>query len=97
MILTIRSISSMFEDILRKLNAWENKGVRVLKNGTKLICHVPLVAPQAWLHEIYCPLRENEIRKLQAKLGRQLPEEFISFLRITNELNVFSDSLARAG
>jgi len=78
-------------DFLRK---WESKGKRELLNGTKLICPVPHIAPQAWLHQIYAQLSELQIIELEKELPISLPKDFKDFLSHANGINIFSDSLS---
>ena len=86
-----------FLAIQRKLDEARLLGSRTLANGAQLIGHVPHVAPQAYLHTIYAPLDEPEISSIEQQLGRKLPEDFRDFLRTTNGLKVFSDSLSIDG
>lgn len=83
-----------FEKILEVLKYWEAFGKKQTSNGTILICHVPLVATDAWLHEIYSPLSEENISKLETQLQKFLPTELKQFYRVANGINIFSDSLS---
>ena len=83
-----------FEFILANLKKWKNGGIKTLENGTELICHVPHVAPQAWLHKVYAKLSEEKIDKIRKELGVELPADFIEFLKCANGINIFSDSLS---
>lgn len=84
----------IYNNIIMALEKWNTCGERILDNGTKIICHVPHVAPQAWLHEIYNPLNSNDVEKLQDRLGKQLQEDYRQFLLLSNGINIFSDSLS---
>jgi len=84
-------------EVMRILNKWGNTSERVLANGTKQICHVPYVAPEAWLHEIYAGISEEDINGLEAKLQIQLPTEYREFLGNSNGINIFSDNLSICG
>lgn len=75
------------------LKKWENKGKKVLSNGTIQICHVPHVGSEAWLHELYVGLDRNQIDQLQKSIPVSLPESYKEFLKHYNGLNIFSDSL----
>ena len=79
--------------ILSVLNKYEGGGKRELENGTKLICHVPHLAPEAWLHEIYVNLSEKQINELENNIPVPLPTDYREFLKICNGINIFSDSL----
>lgn len=57
-----------FTFILDELNQWRHGGVEVLKDGTVLICKVPHIAPNAWLHIQYATLTMNEITEIEQGL-----------------------------
>jgi hypothetical protein len=82
------------KDILTKLKKWDTQGVREISNGTMLICHVPHIAPKAWLHRIYAGLTDENIVFLQDKLGKTLPNDYACFLKVANGINIFSDSVS---
>lgn len=90
-------MNNKYESIIQKLMKWKTCGERTLDNGTRLICHVPHVAPEAWFHEIYPSLDEMRIEEIAIKTGGELPKDLIEFLRCTNGINVFSDSLRLYG
>lgn len=83
-----------FDKVIEVLKFWERCGIRKTQNGSLLICHVPHVALEAWLHEIYYPLSQEKISKLENQLQKGLPSELIQFYGIANGLNIFSDSLS---
>lgn len=88
-------MSQKFNDVLKYLEKYEVGGKRELQNGTKLICHVPHIAPEAWLHIIYNKLSNQQIVELEKKsITGSFPEVFKEFLRYTNGINIFSDSLS---
>ena len=74
-----------------------NLGERRLKNGAQLIGHVPHVAPEAWLHAMYPPIHDFEIRELESQIGIHFPEEFSDFLNLCNGLSLFSGELSIYG
>ncbi|EYE87271.1 hypothetical protein Q428_14175 [Fervidicella metallireducens AeB] len=82
------------KEIFNLLSKWEEGGIRELNNGTKMICHVPHIAPEAWLHIIYGKASSNDINSLKNKLIYGLPLDFEEFLNESNGLNIFSDSLS---
>jgi hypothetical protein len=86
-----------FNRLLETLYSYKHLGYRQLPGGTRLIGHVPHVAPDAWLHEIYCPINNNDIEELEAKLAFRLPRIFQDFLKLSNGLNLFSDTISIAG
>lgn len=72
-------------------------GERALDSGTRLIGHVPHVAPEAWLHALYPPLSEDGIAAVEESLSFPLPADYAAFLRIHNGLRVFSGDLWLGG
>jgi hypothetical protein len=86
-----------WDSIVGVLERWSHLGTRLTSLGVRQIGHVPHVAPQAWLHEIYWPLTDLEITGLDGTLPSPLPRQFCEFLAITNGLNLFSGALAIYG
>ena len=76
---------------------WRHLGSRTLENGTQLIGHVPHVAPEAWLHNLFAPLTKKEIGKVEKELSCSLPDVFAEFLQIYNGLDLFSSTLSIYG
>ena len=72
-------------------------GYRRLENGTELFGHVPHVAPEAWLHELFAPLVDDELAKLELSLGRPLPDDYAEWLRLCNGGHFFSMALSFDG
>lgn len=87
-------MKNKYSHIIDFLSKWKNGGMRELESGTKLICHVPHVAPEAWFHIIYSNLSTEEVLKISSALPYGLPSEFEDFLTEANGLNIFSDSLS---
>jgi len=84
-------------ELASELEQWESQGVKHLSNGTKLVAHVPHVAPKAWFHKIYAPLNEDQVKELEEKTEQLFPIDFRNFLTQANGLNLFSDSLSIDG
>ena len=72
-------------------------GTRCTPSGARLVGHVPHVAPEAYLHVMFAPLDERDIAQLETGVGRPLPQAYRAFLRLTNGLSLFSDSLSIYG
>jgi hypothetical protein len=87
-------MNKLLIDALNKLYLWEKSGCKTLPNGTRLICHVPHVGTEAWLHEIYHGLQEDTISELEHRINKKFPEEFNELLKYMNGINIFSDSLS---
>lgn len=68
-------------------------GFRELSSGTKLIGHVPHVAPEAYLHLIFPPLPQKEIDNMVYQLGKDISIPLECFYLINNGINLFSGSL----
>ncbi|MHB0999149.1 MAG: SMI1/KNR4 family protein [Armatimonadota bacterium] len=90
-------MNNEFESLLLTLKRWEVCGEKILGNGTRMICHVPHIAPKAWLHYIYAGLEDIKIDEIRRKLGLELPKDFVDFLECSNGINIFSDSLCVFG
>ena len=86
-----------FDEFISILRQWETGGKRILKNGAEQICHVPHVAPAAWLHLIYAGLSNKQIKLMEKDLNQKLPKDVNSFLIKANGINIFSDSLSIFG
>lgn len=81
-----------FKELIEIIYQWGEE--KITGNGTILVCHVPHVAPEAWLHEIYSPLTEEDILKLEKELQKSLPTDLKQFYTFANGINIFSDSLS---
>ena len=82
-----------FESVFATLEKAKKFGYRETSLGAKLFGHVPHVAPEAWFHATYSGLTSDEIRDVEVLVGRRIPPEVDAFLRESNGLNVFSNSL----
>lgn len=78
------------------LDKWRTKGVKRQRNGTELICPVPHIAPQAWLHEVYASISVDRLRSLTV-LGRPLSRELREFYALANGFYLFSGSFILYG
>lgn len=85
------------EGVLRQLEAWSNEGDTTNELGTRLIGHAPHVAPRAYFHVVYAPLKRTELDELTGRLGRPLPLQFSEFLTQANGLSVFVGSMRVLG
>jgi hypothetical protein len=85
------------DDALDSLKKFSYLGESKLKDGTILIGRAPHIAPFAWLHTLYPPLTEDEIANLEHQLGMTIPQPYCEFLKISNGLTVFNNTLALYG
>lgn len=87
--------------IVNRLRSLDDSGSQVLQDGTLLIRKNPPRRDglffDAYLHEIYRGLREDQIDKLQALIGRDLPDDLRKFYQQANGMNLFAGSLSIQG
>ncbi len=83
--------------ILETLASYESLGTRRLDNGTRLIGHVPHVAPEAWFHQIFAPLDALGIEHLGQELGHEIPAVLADFFLKANGIRIFSGHLYLCG
>jgi hypothetical protein len=81
------------EEIKQILWLNNNLGFKDYGKGAILIGHVPHVAQFAYMHRLYLPLTEDELKQLELSLNQVIPKMFKDFLRETNGISIFSDSL----
>jgi len=72
-------------------------GEKVLPNGTRLVGHVPHIAPEARLHLIFPPLTEKDIDYIEGQLGKDIPSSLQVFFFHHNGISLFSGSLSIDG
>lgn len=77
------------EKVLRLLETSSNAGDSTNEMGTRLIGHVPQIAPKAYMHVVYAPLTEAQLREFRGRLGRPVPAEYGEFLTHANGLSLF--------
>jgi hypothetical protein len=80
-----------FEQIVARLNMWSDLGAVTVPNGTRIIGHIPHVAPLAYLHEVYTGLKDEHIIDLESQVGRPIPEHHRTFLRLGNGMSLFME------
>lgn len=84
-------------NVLENINQWESKGIHQCRNGARLVCHLPKVAPKAYLHDVFPALNEKEIYHLENKVEQTFPTWLKNLYRIVNGLNIFSCTIALFG
>ncbi|HEX2939356.1 MAG TPA: SMI1/KNR4 family protein [Ruminiclostridium sp.] len=90
-------MNKKLEQTVLILKRWESKSKNLLPNGTLQVCHVPHIGCNAWLHELYVGLSDEQINELQDCIPVDLPVPYKEFLSSYNGLNIFSDSLSICG
>ena len=86
-----------WESVVSALGRWSNSGDLTTAGGTRLIGHVPHVAPYAHLHEIYRGLTDSELEQLETKIDRLIPGPYRALLRLSNGVQMFSCTLTLDG
>jgi hypothetical protein len=79
----------LYNDLLSHLKSWEYLGSRCYPNGTLRIGHIPHLAPEGYLHDVFPSLSETELQVLEKEIGLPLPSSFARFLRLHNGMNIF--------
>lgn len=93
----LKTAEEYWKRTLAILERWSCIGKREAKTGATLIGYVPHYAPEAWFHQYYVPLVEQEIAFIENSLGSSLPNAVKEFYLLTNGMNVFMDSLSIYG
>ncbi len=87
-------MQSTLADLLGIVEQARGLGSLVLANGTQLIGHVPHIAVEGYLHEIYPGLSGDQILLLERSLANSvIPQEYKSFLGVMNGATLFSGAL----
>jgi SMI1 / KNR4 family (SUKH-1) len=69
-----------FEQIKEYIKKYEHLGIEVLNNGTTLVGKAPHVAEMAWSHELFSPLSNEDILKIENEIKTKIPESYKKFL-----------------
>ena len=72
-------------------------GTRSFGDGTALIGHLPRLAPHAFLHRIFGPLSDTEIRQIEERLQMQVPPSLAEFYRHFNGVMLFDTAICVYG
>lgn len=81
-------------------NVLENakkSGFQKLDDGTLLLCSLPQLAEEAWLHQIFKGLSVKQIVQLEDQLSKKIPQPYRNFLEEMNGAIFYSGSLALDG
>ena len=78
------------EKIIKPLEAWSHLGEETNEMGTRLIGHVPHIAPKAYLHVVYAPSDSDEFAELDERLERLTPAQLKQFFEFANGIDIFS-------
>ena len=83
--------------VMNSLDRWKDLGNVDVPNGTRLIGHVPHVAPMAYLHVIFAGLGGEQLEDLKKSAGRDLRDSLIEFYKVWNGCILFSGVLSING
>src|SRR5215216_4661514 len=92
-----KSVENAYDHVRELVCEAKSFGYRRLANGTELFGHVPHVAPEAWLHELFAPLDDEELAVLEQSLKLPLPADYAAWLRRSNGGHFFSTALTFDG
>ena len=87
----------VFAPVLQVIEQARSFGFRELANGARLYGHVPHVAPEAWLHQVYAPLAEQDVISLEERIDLLIPSDLRKFFQLANGVGLFSLSLSIYG
>lgn len=88
-------------NIVNKLKSLDDRGSKVLEDGTVLIRETPPredgLFRDSYLHEIYRGLTKDQIDQLQVLIGHNLPDDLKGFYHQINGMSLFAGSLSIQG
>ena len=90
-------MQQQFNKLLQIIEKAKSFGYQENKNGSKLYGHVPHIAPFAWFHTTYKPLSFWKIRKLEKMMNKNIQDVYKQFLKMTNGIDIFSNTLSLYG
>ncbi|EJX0633972.1 SMI1/KNR4 family protein [Salmonella enterica] len=86
-------ISPLVEQMLKFAPLGESK----MANNTMRYGRAPHIGVSAYLHELYPPLSNDEIKMMGRCINKEIPNHLISFYKECNGFNFFCDKLAIYG
>ncbi len=78
-----------YKVLMQIVRAWKLLGVKILPAGTQRIGHIPHLAPQAYLHDIFIGLEAHEILMIENQIGLPVPNSLKVFYSRHNGVNLF--------
>lgn len=76
--------------LLKECIQYKSLGHKILNGGTELFGNDTKIAPQAWLHQIYSPLKNDEIKILEQLVEIEFPNSLVDFYYEMNGFSIFS-------
>jgi hypothetical protein len=85
-------MANICDKLLVGLLPWRTLGFQKFEDGTTLIGRVPHVAPEAWFHMVFAPLRQGDLENVKSGLGSLGSFPFLSTFEQFNGFNLFSSN-----
>lgn len=86
-----------FRSVLAIVDRYRTAQDQDFASGARLVCPLPWIHQNAWLHRVMPPCSEDGIATLAPSTITQPPEELAEFLRCANGLSLFNGSLTVYG
>ncbi|CAG0971800.1 hypothetical protein ANRL3_01547 [Anaerolineae bacterium] len=84
-------------ELAKACKRFESLGSQSLKNGARLIGHVPHFAPEGYLFEVFDGLGPRKLKQLETHAGRKLPKPLAEFYSEHNGMHLFAAVLSIYG
>lgn len=78
-----------YEALMQVVGAWRFLGMQDLPGGTQRIGHIPHLAPQAFLHDIFLGLSAKQISIIESQISLPIPQSLKNFYSLHNGMNLF--------
>ena len=93
-----KKIKEMYRRFLfQECIQYKNLGYRILNDGAELFGNDTKIAPQAWLHQIYPPLNNDDINNLEQLVEIAFPNSLVDFYHEMNGFSIFSKKFSING
>lgn len=83
----------VWNEFIKVLERAGPMGEKTLSNGTRLIGHVPQIAPLAYLHSVFPSLQSEDVAQIEAAVERRLNQSLVDLYLKANGVQIFSGSL----
>lgn len=87
----------VFRSVLSIVDRYKTSTDQEFPCGARLVCRLPRIHQNAWLHRVMPPCSEDGIATLAPSTGTQPPRDLVAFLRCANGLSLFNRSLSVFG
>ena len=87
-------MKEQFEEVKKLLMEYADRGTQIFNDKVLLIGYAPEIGSEAWLHEIYNPLSNEDIQTIENECYNILPNSYKQFLmECSNGLSCFITKL----